>query len=471
MRGVVTSAVPGLGLSPKGEQQADRVAGALRGSIDIVYASPALRATSTAQRIAARSEVPIVIDSRLTEIDVGAAEGMGVVEGLRILDIGWDKWIQDGKLDEQLAPGGERAIDALDRFRDFLADAEAKFEHLEDATIAVVSHGGLLQLSIPLLSKNLSNAHGRTQWLRNTQTVIAHRVPGGLWCDKWAGRPIMSHNSVNLPNEQTLTGGGSTVVTRIGQTVRRPVRPWTPSVHGLLRHLQSVGFYGAPKVHGIDDCQREILDYLPGTVGNYPWSNEVRSETALLSSARLLRDYHEATVPIADTQDAGWMFPAMEPREVICHSDFAPYNCVFEGERAVGIIDFDTARPGPRAWDLAYALYRFAPFAGPGNKDGEGSGDICVQAVRARAFLEAYGASQALRADSVAMLVPRLQALIDFMRESADRGNEQFQRHIEEGHMDLYQDDIAYMEANMSSIVSIVVNGDDAGFNLSSKAD
>ncbi|WP_405867085.1 phosphotransferase [Streptomyces sp. NBC_01515] len=41
------------------------------------------------------------------------------------------------------------------------------------------------------------------------------------------------------------------------------------------------------------------------------------------------------------------------PVEVICHGDFAPYNCVFTGEGAVGLIDFDAARPGPRAWDLA----------------------------------------------------------------------------------------------------------------------
>ncbi|MFJ9374801.1 phosphotransferase [Streptomyces sp. NPDC101455] len=43
------------------------------------------------------------------------------------------------------------------------------------------------------------------------------------------------------------------------------------------------------------------------------------------------------------------------PVEVICHGDFAPDNCVFTGEGAVGIVDFDAARPGPgpRAWDLA----------------------------------------------------------------------------------------------------------------------
>lgn len=162
------------------------------------------------------------------------------------------------------------------------------------------------------------------------------------------------------------------MVTRVGETVRRPVRPWTPAVHLLLRHLSASGFRGAPGVHGIDERGREVLDYIPGEVGNDPLSTELRSEAALRSAGRLLREYHEATVGIANTSEDRWMFPPMEPRQVICHSDFAPYNCVFQCAQAVAIIDFDTARPGPRAWDLAYALHRFAPFTERRSVDGFG---------------------------------------------------------------------------------------------------
>ena len=68
--------------------------------------------------------------------------------------------------------------------------------------------------------------------------------------------------------EEILEGGGVNVVTRIGSTVRRPVQPWTAAVHVLLRHLADVGFDGAPRVLGVDDQGREILDYLAGEVGN-----------------------------------------------------------------------------------------------------------------------------------------------------------------------------------------------------------
>ncbi|WP_218827191.1 hypothetical protein [Actinoplanes regularis] len=30
-------------------------------------------------------------------------------------------------------------------------------------------------------------------------------------------------------------------VVRIGDTVRRPMHPWSPTIHELLRHLESVG--------------------------------------------------------------------------------------------------------------------------------------------------------------------------------------------------------------------------------------
>src|SRR3712207_4429753 len=49
--------------------------------------------------------------------------------------------------------------------------------------------------------------------------------------------------------------------------------------------------------------------------------------------------------------------------EVICHNDFAPYYVVFVDEEPRAIIDFDTAVPGSRIWDVACAGYRFVPLA------------------------------------------------------------------------------------------------------------
>jgi hypothetical protein len=36
-----------------------------------------------------------------------------------------------------------------------------------------------------------------------------------------------------------------------------------------------------------------------------------------------------------------------------------PYNTIDIEAKAVALIDFETAAPGPRIWDLAFAVYRF----------------------------------------------------------------------------------------------------------------
>jgi Ser/Thr protein kinase RdoA (MazF antagonist) len=140
---------------------------------------------------------------------------------------------------------------------------------------------------------------------------------------------------------------------------------------------------------------------------------------------------------------------------VICHGDFAPYNCVFTGEKAVGLIDFDAARPGPRAWDLAYALYRYAPLTHPDNHDGWGTTE--QQAYRARDFLDAYGCTRQERQSVMDMAAPRLQSLADFLRDEAAAGDENFQRHIEEGHLALYVRDIDYIRDQAEVWTRLVV--------------
>lgn len=101
------------------------------------------------------------------------------------------------------------------------------------------------------------------------------------------------------------------------------------------------------------------------------------------------------------------------PREVMCHGDFAQYNVVLRGTEAVALIDFDTAHPGPRAWDIAYALYRWAPLTNADNTDGFGS--LVEQVERASLFCTVYGLSAAERAVLPRMIADRLRARVAFM--------------------------------------------------------
>jgi aminoglycoside phosphotransferase (APT) family kinase protein len=255
--------------------------------------------------------------------------------------------------------------------------------------------------------------------------------------------------------------GGRNGIMRRENRIHRPAGPWTPLIHRLLQHLRNEGFSGAPEPHGFDEEGREILSHLPGEVSNYPLSDNARSLAALASAARLLRAYHQASQGfLQDRWPAKpWQLPPREPAEVICHGDFAPYNVVLDGTRAIGIIDFDTAHPGPRSWDLAYALYRWAPFTNPNNHDGFGA--LGAQIERGRLFCDAYGLPHAERAGLAAAIAERLRALVAFMFEQSQQGSADFSKNMEDGHHLLYIADVAYVEAHQAAI--------DAGLGATSR--
>lgn len=81
----------------------------------------------------------------------------------------------------------------------------------------------------------------------------------------------------------------------------------------------------------------------------------------LRESGALLRRIHDASTTLVG-QPGVWQLPTHQPVEVICHNDVAPYNMVFHQGNLRGLIDFDTASPGPRIWDLAYLAYQLVPF-------------------------------------------------------------------------------------------------------------
>ncbi len=255
-----------------------------------------------------------------------------------------------------------------------------------------------------------------------------------------------------------LQGGRANQSARAGNMIHRPAGAWSKAVHALLDYLQTAGFLAAPRALGFDDNGNEILTFLEGEVCNYPLSEAAASLAALESSASLLRAYHDATVTFLQTHPAGqtWMFPARSPAEVICHGDFAPDNVVLDGDQAIGLIDFDTAHPGPRAWDLAYALYRWGPLSNAPDLDS--FGDLDNRIARARRFCEVYGLAPADRAVLVDGVIARLQALADHIVTEAAQGNQAFQANMADGHHLLYLADKAYIQANRVPIAHGLVH-------------
>jgi len=184
-----------------------------------------------------------------------------------------------------------------------------------------------------------------------------------------------------------MPGGFTAPVVRLGDTVRRTAGPWTPNVQALMRALRAAGASAVPEPRGLDAEGREVVEYVAGDCPIYPVPEWGWTDEALRQVARALRAVHDASPTMPRT---GWRRAAIEPVEVICHGDVAPYNTVWRDARLVAFIDWDFAVPAPRGWDLGYAAYRFASLTDPANADGR-PGDRTEQRRRLEVFCEAYG--------------------------------------------------------------------------------
>lgn len=195
-----------------------------------------------------------------------------------------------------------------------------------------------------------------------------------------------------------------------------------------------------PRVLGMTPDGRERLSYVHGEVAHYPLPDWLWDDDILIASARLLRRIHDAGVGIAH-RSTGWRMPTRHPIEVVCHNDFAPYNLVFDNHHLVGVIDFDTAAPGPRLWDIAYLAYRLIPYA----EDTEAPVAVSdAESERLTALLSAYG-TDASAQSLWEMIALRLDALALHSRAgSASRPELAL-------HAAMYERDAARMHARLSS--------------------
>ena len=151
-----------------------------------------------------------------------------------------------------------------------------------------------------------------------------------------------------------LAGGGRTAIARRGGIVLRETGVWAPSVHALLRHLDDVGFAGAPRVvgEGFDDEGREVLTYIEGEVITpAPWS-----DAAIFDLGRLIRQLHDATGSFRPAPGAvwrPWFGREIDAPDIIGHCDAAPWNIVARQGKPFALIDWEVAGPTNRLTELA----------------------------------------------------------------------------------------------------------------------
>ena len=182
-----------------------------------------------------------------------------------------------------------------------------------------------------------------------------------------------------MANEtEVLLDGWVNTVVRIGDTVRRSTGPWTPAVHALLRHLESVGYAWSPRVLGIDEQDREILTYFEGRAATVPWPQPLTRDEGLTLFARALAEYHAAVAGFVPPVDAVWRLGALplEEGQLVCHGDFAPWNTIWRDGALVGVIDWDFATPGPPVYNVAYAAWYGVPLHHESEKNLGGAADL-----------------------------------------------------------------------------------------------
>lgn len=209
--------------------------------------------------------------------------------------------------------------------------------------------------------------------------------------------------------EERLAGGNVGGAVRIGDTVRRPVGPWTPAVHALLRHLaQQIPC--VPAVLGFDEQGREVLSYLPGTVVDV--DIEVLTLAQIASVVGWTRAFHEA---VARFEHPGpWRYFRMEGTTMIGHNDIAPYNVCFEGDDVVGVFDWDMAGPSTPLYELAFIAWNCVPLWRDVGAD--------TAAQRLTAIADSYGG---VDARMILSAVPRrIRTMLDGIPVAAAAGDE-----------------------------------------------
>ncbi|GAA0603321.1 phosphotransferase [Virgibacillus siamensis] len=253
----------------------------------------------------------------------------------------------------------------------------------------------------------------------------------------------------NHEGEEMLTGGNVSNVYRSGDTVRRELNPDSPKIHKLLKHLEDKGFSYAPRFLGIDEKGREILSFIEGEAGNDPLKEYMWSDDVLKDIAKILRLYHDAVSDFPFSDDWKPIDNAPNTAEVLCHNDFARYNIIFNHKKPIGIIDFDVAGPGPRLWDIAYTLYTCVPLSrfylsetGEEVYYKSQQHADCVKQ-RVALFFEFYG--EEIKEDYLKMVLLRLEGLCKTITRKASEGDIAFQKMIDEGHLEHYQNDIKFI--------------------------
>lgn len=186
--------------------------------------------------------------------------------------------------------------------------------------------------------------------------------------------------------------------------------PWSRSVMALLKHLEAVGFEGAPRPvgDGFDADGREAITYIPGSTPHpRAWDDQ-----AISALGALLRRLHDAAASFQPPADASWqpsftrLLPGSHP--VFGHGDLGPWNVVAQGGVPIAFIDWEFAGPVDALWELAETAWLNAQLHDDDIAERAGLPSAAHRSQQVRLLLDAYG-----------LPAPERQGFVDKMIEFA----------------------------------------------------
>jgi hypothetical protein len=226
---------------------------------------------------------------------------------------------------------------------------------------------------------------------------------------------------------EPLIGGSETQgIVRVGDTVRRPLRPFSLTVQAYLAHLRDAGFTGAPLPLGVDELGREVLSFVPGEVHRHPLPPEAAGDDVLVALARLIRALHDASAGWVPPIGAVWGgTPANQGRiaaraELVSHRDYATGNVVFRDGLPVALIDFDLAMPTSRLYDIVNALWYWAPLKWGDPRDRAPALADADIPHRVAVFANAYGMTARQREELAPLAIDMARRHHEDSRASAE---------------------------------------------------
>jgi hypothetical protein len=262
--------------------------------------------------------------------------------------------------------------------------------------------------------------------------------------------------------EEILTGGVANpgAVVRVGDTVRRPRKPQTASVHPFLQYLVDHGLEDVvPTPQGFDTQGREILTFVAGEIALPPHTAWSAGDELLVSVAELQQRIHDVARDYQPPDDAVWddavgqgYFPAGIDGPMVCHNDLCIENVVMRGGRAAAVIDFDYARPVDPLFDIAVAIRHWAPMRSPQDLHMLGI-DVDVLH-RFRSFLDVHELEGSQRAQVVSYLGRFLDRAFENVQRLANEGHQGFADMVADGYADQNRRSAEWLRLHRAALAS-----------------